>query len=561
MERVSAMTVGDVAAHLERIGVLASAPHDGRRGKELTQQRTLLELRELTRMRPAAFADLIASLHHLPRGELAAMKEGACLAQLFSPVFLRQHAMFPYRDAAGGLRLAVADPTAADDIAAISLAFSEAVALEVVAFEDVALALDHHAEGQAEADGAAETGPEPDNAEALRDLASGAPVVRALDSLFERAAAQRATDIHIEPLRQGMQARLRIDGVLRAIAPPRGVSSRALVSRLKILSGLNIAEQRLPQDGRLRVEAAGRGFDVRLATMPTQHGEAAILRLLERSNSIVSFEKLGIRDGDAACLRRRLDAPNGLVIVTGPTGSGKTTTLAAFLSSLDSAARKILTIEDPIEYEIAGAQQSQARPAVGLTFANALRAFLRQDPDVIMVGEIRDAETARIAVQAALTGHLVLSTLHTNSAASAVTRLADIGVERYLIASTLSAVVSQRLARRLCEDCRKPLVLDSATISGDPRLTALAMPAGAKIYEPVGCDACGFTGYRGRQALFETFDVSDAVRRGILSGADDAALETTARAEGMLRLIEDGRARALVGITSVDEVFRVASFR
>jgi general secretion pathway protein E len=551
------MTVDDVALELARIGALP-AP-EGEAAETRWRELSLRELRALTRLSPSAFADFLAGLRALPRGELAALKAGDSLAASFSPTFLRQRALFPYRGADGAARLALADPTATDDIEAAVLVFGEAPRLEIVAFEDVALALDHHSEASNASP--AEPGAETDSAEALRDLASGAPVVQALDALFERAAAQRATDIHIEPLRRAVQLRLRVDGVLRPSSPPRGVSARALVSRLKILAGLNIAEQRLPQDGRLQIEAGGRGFDVRLATMPTQHGEAAILRLLERSGRVASFDELGFSPRDAGLLRRRLEAPNGMVIVTGPTGSGKTTTLAAFLASLDSGARKILTIEDPIEYEIPGAQQSQARPAVGLTFANALRAFLRQDPDVIMVGEIRDAETAKIAVQAALTGHLVLTTLHTNSAASAITRLADIGVERYLIASTLSAVVSQRLARRLCPLCRRETILTAQAVEADPRLFALGLKPGARVFEPVGCEACGFSGYRGRQALFETLDMTDALRRGVLAGGDDDALEREARAEGLTPLMQDGVARALAGITSVDEVFRVAAFR
>ena len=331
----------------------------------------------------------------------------------------------------------------------------------VATFEDVEIALDADTRAGA-AEAPAEEMPSdagPDNSDALRDLASGAPVVRALDDVFDTAVSLRASDIHIEPLGRELQIRVRVDGVLRIIPAPRSAPARALVSRIKILAGLNIAEHRQPQDGRMRIKVRSRDFDVRVATMPTTTGEAAILRLLDRGGRLVEFGQLGFNPRDRSVLADKLNQPHGMIVVTGPTGSGKTTTLAAALASLNDASRKILTIEDPVEYEIAGVNQSQVRPAVGLTFAAALRAFMRQDPDVIMVGEIRDPETAKIAIQASLTGHLVMTTLHTNTAAAAVTRLVDIGVERYLIASTLTVVVGQRLVRTLCLDCRRPFTV------------------------------------------------------------------------------------------------------
>ena len=288
-----------------------------------------------------------------------------------------------------------------------------------------------------------------------------------------------------------------MDGVLRAIPAPREIAARAIVSRIKILAGLNIAEHRLPQDGRMRTNIRKRDFDIRVATMPTTAGEAAILRLLDRSGKLIDFDQLGFNDRDSAILARKLAQPHGMLIVTGPTGSGKTTTLAAALASLNDGARKLLTIEDPVEYELAGVCQSQVRPGIGLTFASALRAFLRQDPDVIMVGEVRDPETAQIAVQAALTGHLVLTTLHTNTAAGAVTRLADIGVEQYLIAATVTAVVGQRLVRTLCTECREPFTVTEAVRESDPRLIALRIETGTRLYRARGCERCSAYGLQG----------------------------------------------------------------
>ena len=387
-------------------------------------------------------------------------------------------------------------------------------------------------------------------------------MISGLEQIFDSAVSLRASDIHFEPMGRGdLQVRARVDGVLRVMPTPRGVSPRALVSRIKILAGLNIAEHRQPQDGRMRIKVRGRNFDVRVATMPTTGGEAAILRLLDRSGRLVEFGQLGFNARDRGVLSGKLTQPHGMIVVTGPTGSGKTTTLTAALASLNDSTRKILTIEDPVEYEISGVNQSQVRPAVGLTFAAALRAFMRQDPDVIMVGEVRDSETAKIAIQASLTGHLVMTTLHTNTAAAAVTRLVDIGVERYLIASTLSVVIGQRLVRTLCPDCKREVTVERRDQEHDARLVGLGIAPGSRLWEPTGCERCGGTGYRGRRAIFECLEITNKVRHQILSGIDDNEIEKTAVAEGMTTLVEDGKARCLEGVTSVDEVFRVAALR
>ncbi|MGI3899966.1 MAG: GspE/PulE family protein [Janthinobacterium lividum] len=515
-----------------------------------------------SRLKPDAFADLLAESQNLPRAGLDALRRGTSLAGEFSLQFLHDAGLFPYRASDGSLRIAVADPFDVDAIDAVAMTLGGGATIEVASLEDVEIALDagaRAADAEAPEDAAAEVGP--DNSDSLRDLASGAPVVRALDDVFDQAVSLRASDIHVEPLGREVQIRVRVDGVLRVIPTPRAAPARALVSRIKILAGLNIAEHRQPQDGRMRIKVRSRDFDVRVATMPTTRGEAAILRLLDRGGRLVAFSELGFNPRDRAVLTDKLAQPHGMIVVTGPTGSGKTTTLTAALASLNDSTRKILTVEDPVEYEIPGVNQSQVRPAVGLTFATALRAFMRQDPDVIMVGEIRDPETAKIAVQASLTGHLVMTTLHTNTAAAAITRLVDIGVERYLIASTLTAVVGQRLIRTLCLECRRPFTVGPQDVERNPRIVGLGLTPGTALFEPGGCERCGGTGYRGRRAIFECLDITEPVRREILAGADDVAIERAGIAGGMATLVEDGKARCLEGITSVDEVFRVAALR
>jgi general secretion pathway protein E len=395
----------------------------------------------------------------------------------------------------------------------------------------------------------------------LRDLASGAPVVRAVNDLVEKAVELRASDIHIEPFRDGLTVRIRVDGLLRTVAAPAHVPPQAVVSRVKILAGLNIAERRLPQDGAARLRAAGADIDIRVATMPTQHGESAVLRLLPRDRGLLDISKLGLSPSDERRLRDLLDLPSGMIAVTGPTGSGKTTTLATMLTALNSPSRKILTIEDPVEYEIPGINQAQVKPAIGLTFATAMRAFVRQDPDVIMVGEVRDAETASIAVHAALTGHLVLTTLHTETSTAAVPRLIDLGVEAFLLKSTLRAVIAQRLVRLLCDRCKTRRTLSGADFDADPRLRATGFKIGEPVFSPKGCEHCGGVGYRGRSGVFEVFDVTGEVRDLIGPNNDSRALDAVAIKAGMTTMIEDAVGKCRSGATSSAEVLRVMTIR
>ena len=475
--------------------------------------------------------------------------------------------MYVYEGSSGEVRAAVCDEQQLRLIDTVAWTLQREVTPELAASEDIAAALGRvcgEESAQVRSNGSvaavARLDAEEDAVETLRDLASGAPVVRAVNEIIELALERRATDIHLEPVREGIRVRIRVDGILTTVRTFTPELARPIVSRVKILAALNIADRRLPQDGRCRVRVGNFDADIRIATMPTAFGEAAILRLLQREKGVKAFSQIGLAPRDFATFSRALKAPHGMIVVTGPTGSGKTTTLAAALQTLNDATRKILTIEDPIEYEIDGVSQSQVKPAIGLTFASALRSFLRQDPDVIMVGEMRDTETARVGIQASLTGHLVLTTLHTNTAAAAITRLIDLQIEPFLLSASLQCVVAQRLVRLLCPHCRRAGKVDADFLHRDPRYRALAVE-GARIWEPEGCDRCAGTGYSGRRAVFEVLNVDDEVRHRITRGASEVEIETFAKANGMTTLIEDGVRTALAGETSLDEVLRVTASR
>ena len=377
-------------------------------------------------------------------------------------------------------------------------------------------------------------------------------MIRAVNRLIAQAVDARASDIHVEPTEDALIVRFRVDGVLREAARLPMAMRAPLVSRVKVMANLNIAERRLPQDGRMRVAVRGHEIDLRVATAPSIHGESVVMRILDRSKLALDFATLGFDGALAERLREAIRRPHGMVLVTGPTGSGKTTTLYAALSELNSADRKLLTVEDPIEYRLSGVIQTQVNPGIGFTFGNALRSFLRQDPDVMMVGEIRDGETAEIAVQAALTGHMILSTLHTNTAAGAVTRLLDMKVEPFLLGSVLAGALAQRLVRRLCPECREPFAPDAAVVA------ALKLEGRPVFHRAVGCAACGGSGYAGRVALLEFLRVDDAIARLILTRADTGAIAAAAVARGDSSLMQDGLAKVQAGLTTVEEVLRVA---
>jgi general secretion pathway protein E len=523
--------------------------------------KALRELWESTDLPAAEFADEVARFFKLQRIGLLELLATEAQVEGFSRRFLRESMVFPFRSAGGTVKLAVADPMDTAAIRAAEIVFGDTVELVIASFEDITTILERLDGGDAVEAEAGERPHSDDDIDSLRDLASGAPVVRAFNDLIERAVELRASDIHIEPFRDGLTVRMRVDGMLRAMPTPPGIVPQALVSRIKILAGLNIAERRLPQDGAARLRVGRTEIDVRVATMPTQHGESAAVRLLPRDRGLLELSKLGLSSRDESTLRHLLALPHGMIVITGPTGSGKTTTLATMLSILNETTRKILTIEDPVEYEIPGINQSQVKPAIGLTFATALRAFVRQDPDVIMVGEIRDAETANIAIHAALTGHLVLTTLHTETAAAAVPRLLDLGVEGFLLKSTLRAVIAQRLVRMLCDRCKTQRKLTADDLARDPRYAMIGFGAGDTVHEACGCERCGASGFRGRAGVFEVLEISGEVRNLIGSQTDANMLDQAAIKAGMTTMLDDAVAKCRAGVTTVPETLRVTTVR
>ncbi|MCC8961269.1 type II/IV secretion system protein [Bradyrhizobium sp. Pear76] len=513
----------------------------------------------ITKLTPSALADELASFYRCDRVRRDDLVDGRFAGSEMSTRFLKEERLFPYEGVGGALRLAVAGPVDSETLRAVELVLRRSIALAVATAEDLEAALSLRLEADRPSDAVPEagTGAGEDDLDNLRDLARGAPVVRALDDLLRLAVDQRATDLHIEPAGNVLQVRLRVDGMLKHVSAPPMSMSKGILSRLKIMAGLNITERRLAQDGRAHIVVGGSEIDLRVATMPTMYGECAVIRLLRKGAGLVSLDQVGLSARDEAVLRKALQAPYGMVIVTGPTGSGKTTTLAASLAVINEPTRKILTIEDPVEYQIPGITQTQVHPGIGLTFASALRSFMRLDPDVIMVGEMRDSETAHIGVHAALTGHLVLTTLHTNTAAGAITRMIDMGVESFLLASCARVIVAQRLVRILCDHCKESYSLSAADIAADERYTALGVEAGEVVCRPKGCDWCGSTGFRGRKGVFEIMEIGPALRRSIGPKTDASDLEAAARRAGMTSMTEDGVAKLRAGQTTLDEIFRL----
>ncbi len=479
-----------------------------------------------------------------------------------SKKFLRQAALLPLADTAEGLVLAMVDPLDSFAVRAIEMAAGKPVLRRVALpsdlesgyarlYETEASPLGHIVD-KLEADSGIDE-EYTEDVDRLRDLASEGPVIRLVNHLITRAVESRASDIHIEPFQNRLAVRYRVDGVLREVTAPPLRLRAAIISRIKIMAKLNIAERRLPQDGRIRLAVQGREFDLRVSTVPTLHGESVVMRILDRTSVISDLPALGFLDDRIEPFLRVLEQPQGILLVTGPTGSGKTTTLYTCLNRLNSPEKKLFTVEDPVEYQLEGVNQIQVKPQIGLSFAHVLRSILRQDPDIVMIGEMRDLETAQIGIQAALTGHLVLSTLHTNGAAATVTRLLDMGVEDYLVTSTITGVLAQRLVRKLCTHCREPY-------QALPELVDhLRLPAtgAVTLYRPRGCDVCRGTGYLGRIAVMEFLAMTDPLRRLVLRHAESGEIHRIASEEGMLSMYEDGMRKALAGTTSIEEVLRV----
>ncbi len=477
--------------------------------------------------------------------------------------FLKEAQVLPLEIRDEKLLLAMADPSDRFAIEAVGLACDLEVSPCVGLPSDIEKAIERlYGEGRSEMGEIVDSlGSEDGGAEAdiehLKDLASEAPVIRLVNLIVQRAVELRASDIHIEPFEESLTVRYRVDGVLQDVEAPPAGSTAAVISRIKIMANLNIAERRKPQDGRIAVRVQGKELDLRVSTVPTLFGESVVIRLLDKESVKFDFDALGFDGQPMQRLLSALDMPHGIILVTGPTGSGKSTTLYTALHRLNTPERKIITVEDPVEYQLSGVNQIHVRSEVGLTFAGALRAIVRQDPDVIMVGEMRDVETARIAVQSALTGHLVLSTLHTNDAVGGVTRLLDMGVEDYLLTSTINGILAQRLVRRLCAACRESYVVLPEMVE-ELNLRNYCPDGEVTLYRAKGCLECGGTGYRGRLVVAEVLLLSDPVRQLVMRHANASELLKGALDEGMETMYQDGLRKAVLGLTTVEEVIRVA---
>ncbi len=504
-------------------------------------------------------AEALAEHLSLPFVSASEFPDVAILEEKLSPRFLRESRVLPMSLGAEGLVLAMANPL--DEYARDALRLTSGCELLLCIAEpsEIEAAVERlYGQGSAGSGQVEEVGEGGDegldlDVERLKDLASEAPVIRMVNALIDRAVESRASDIHIEAFETRTRVRYRIDGVLQEVDPPPNRFRAALVSRIKIMAKLNIAERRLPQDGRIKLAIRGIPIDLRVSTVPTMHGEGVVLRVLDRQGVKLDFGALGVAGKNLETYLEILAQPHGIFLVTGPTGSGKTTTLYAALAQLNRPDKKIITVEDPVEYQIDGITQVQVKPQIGLEFASVIRAILRNNPNIVMIGEIRDSETAAVAVQAALTGHLVLATLHTNSAAAAINRLRDMGVEDYLITATVIGVMAQRLVRTLCETCKAPE--DASAVA-----QILDKP-GDGFCVPVGCSTCGHTGFRGRTGVHEVLAVDSDIRSATLDRADEREIERLARGAGMIPMREDGIAKAAAGQVALSEVLLAASLQ
>jgi general secretion pathway protein E len=508
-------------------------------------------------------SEALANQLGLPLVEAASYPELPILEERVSARFLRESRALPLAEDETELALAMADPTDEYTVNAFEMVTGRKVRPQVAIPMELEAALERlygagkSALGQILGDVEQRDDLAFDaDVQQLKDLASEAPVIRMVSLIITNALDTRASDIHIEPFENRLIVRYRIDGVLHEVeSPPRRLSA-AVISRIKIMANLDIAERRLPQDGRIRLRVQGKEIDLRVSTVPTMHGESVVMRILDKGGVALDFKRLGFEDDTMKKFLDVLMEPHGILLVTGPTGSGKTTTLYTALDRLNQPDVKILTVEDPVEYQMAGINQIQVKPQIDLTFANALRSIVRQDPDVIMIGEIRDLETAQIAVQSALTGHLVLSTVHTNDAASTVNRLLDMGVEDYLLTSTVIGILAQRLVRTLCPACKTSYTALPEVVA-ELGLHKFAPPGDITLYHAKGCKECAQTGFIGRISIMEMLPMSDPLRTHIMRHANSAELRTEAIKEGMVTMYEDGMRKALNGSTTFEEVLRV----
>ena len=513
-----------------------------------------------------AFLESLAMALHMPFVRLGSMTIDAAILEKLPTRVVFQYNAIPHAIEHGALIVATNDPFDTGLVDTLRLASGMRVRLALAMQNDIAAAIkklygvgadtmeklmqeDNRIEVAAE-DGLLKTD--------LSELDQEASIVRFVNQIIWEAYQERATDIHLEPMENQLRIRYRVDGVLHQTPLPAQLIrfQAAIISRIKVMANMDIAEKRLPQDGRIGMRIQGEDIDIRVSTMPTTYGESVSLRLLMRGKEFIGLRQLGLRERDETIIRKLIEKPNGIILVTGPTGSGKSTSLYAYLHEINTIDQRIITVEDPIEYEMGGINQINVKADIGLTFATALRHILRQDPDIIMIGEIRDFETAEIAIRASLTGHLVFSTLHTNDAAGAVTRLLDMGVEPFLVASSLEAVVAQRLVRRLCPACKRPAKPDL------PFLESVDFPiqnlSSTAIYEGVGCEKCRMTGFRGRTGLYELLQVTEDIEPLILQRSSSNAIKQKAVGQGMRTLRDDGWAKVLEGATTIEEVLRVS---
>jgi len=563
---------GEVLGELDRLGAILVAQRliDHRsleRARHVAAEtggRLDRVLTQLGMVSERSLAGALAQLVEAPVATVEDYPEEPLYADRLKPKFLRKAHALPIAQDDDTVVVAMADPIDSFTRDAIAAALGRPVVVAVAVPIELEAAFNRlypeaeqaNAAGVLLDDISGGSEPAEEDTERLKDLASEAPVIRLVNQLIARAVETHASDVHVEPFEDRLRVRYRYDGVLHEVEPPPARLQAAVISRIKIMARLDIAERRLPQDGRIRLTVRGHEIDFRVSTVPSLYGESVVLRVLDRTAVEFDFVKLGLPDDVRQGLERSFDLPNGMVLVTGPTGSGKTTTLYTGLLKLNSVARKIITVEDPVEYQLPGINQIQVKGQIGLNFATLLRSILRQDPDVIMIGEIRDLETAQIAVQAALTGHLVLSTVHTNSAAATVTRLRDMGVEDYLLSATLRGVLAQRLVRRLCPKCKTPDTSGSALVERfELRRLAPALDE-VTLYHPVGCADCRGTGYRGRRALAELLLPSAEIDRLLFARADQNEIERAAVSKGMRPIFEAGLLAVIEGDTTIEEVIR-----
>ncbi|MBN1879896.1 type II secretion system ATPase GspE [bacterium] len=533
-----------------------------RTGRRL--QETLLEFGLISSRK---YAENLAAFLGIPLTDLTELEDLQAIPEMpMSVKFIRQHKLLPLSLNDGLMTIAMAHPTDLMILDIIRRTTSMKLSVTVADFAEIdrkiedlygsgtssmKMILDDLRDEELEILGSEED----QDVDTLRDMASEAPVIKLVNLLFSQAVEFGASDIHIEPFEGDLHIRFRIDGVLQdQESPPKKLQS-AIISRIKILARLNIAEHRLPQDGRIRLRLMGKKIDVRVSTVPTMHGESVVMRLLDQTSMFIGMEDLGFPHDNLETFKRLIQHPHGMILVTGPTGSGKTTTLYAALDKINGPEKKILTLEDPVEYQLKGVNQIQVNTKIGLTFSSGLRAFVRQDPDVIMVGEIRDKETAEIAIQSALTGHLVFSTVHTNDAVGAITRLQDMGVENYLIASCLDGVLAQRLVRQICPDCKIPVKADPKALQ--ELEIDISQADELLVFRGEGCRRCGRTGYRGRLGIYELIEINDEFKNLIVEKASANILKRVARKGGMRTLREDGWVKVRKGITTIEEVMRV----